>query len=187
MMAGSPSSLSNTTESFWKRTRKRRRLISITQFLKKIHMKLVGNATKCCILGTIVASAGSRVAILANEIICDHDLRHNTRRLHWPCDCSKRRSSTFRKACDTKARTQGHVEEELAKPAAAAAWAAAAAAHFTHRRTKSLETEGDLGKQGRSARRLETHHRSGSSTWKQDAIHFSNGCGYSPRWQKKSA
>ena len=42
----------------------------------------------------------------------------------------------------------------------------------THRRTKSLETEGDLGKQGRSERRLEKHHRSGSSTGKPDAIHF---------------
>ena len=54
-------------------------------------------------------------------------------------------------ACDTKARTQRHVEKELAKPAAAAA----TASHFTYRRTKSLETEGDLGKQGRSARRPE--------------------------------
>ena len=68
---------------------------------------------------------------LANEIICNHDQLHNTRRLHWPCDCSKQRSSTFRKACDTKARTQGHVEAELAKPEAAAR-AAAAAAHFTN-------------------------------------------------------
>ena len=39
-------------QSFWhhwiflERTRKRRSLISITQFLKKLHMKLVGNATK---------------------------------------------------------------------------------------------------------------------------------------------
>ena len=48
--------------------------------------------------GTIAESAGSRIAILATEVICNHDLRHNTRRLHWPCDCSKRRSSAFRKA-----------------------------------------------------------------------------------------
>ena len=39
---------------------------------------------------------------------------------------SKRRSRTFREACDTKARTQGHVEAELAKTAAA---------HFTHIQT----------------------------------------------------
>ena len=56
-----------------------------------------------------------------------------------PGDCIDRvtaqngESSTFRKACDTKARTQGHVEAELAKPEAAAR-AAAAAAHSTHRR-----------------------------------------------------
>ena len=74
--------------------------------------------------------------------------------------------------------------EELAKPAAAAARTAAAAVHFQHRRNKTLETEGDLGKPGRSARRLETHHRSGSSTWKQDEVHFWNGCGYSSRWQR---
>ena len=47
----------------------------------------------------------------------------------------------------------------------------------THKRTKSLETEGDLGKQGRNARRLETHHRSGPSFGTPEAIHFSNGRG----------
>ena len=60
-----------------------------------------------------------------------------------------------------------------------AAWAAAAPAQLTHRRTKSLETE---GKQGRSARRLETRHRSGPGTWKPEAIHFSHECGYSSQW-----
>ena len=43
----------------------------------------------------------------------------------------KRRSSTFRKACDTKARTRGHVEAELAKPAAAARTGRAAAHSHT--------------------------------------------------------
>ena len=57
-----------------------------------------------------------------------------------PCDFSRWRSSTFRTACDTKARTHGHVEADLAKPAAAAT-AAAASAHITHRRTLYLETE----------------------------------------------
>ena len=56
----------------------------------------------------------------------------------------------------------------IGKPTAAA-WAAAAAAHFTHRRTKSPETDDDLGKQCRSARWLETHRRSGPGTWKPEA------------------
>ena len=112
-----------TEESFWhhwmplERPQMRRSLTSITQFLKQLHMELVGNANKmlCIVLGTIEGCAGSRIAILANEIFCNHDLRHNTSRLHWPCDCSRRRSSTVRTACDTKARTQGHVDAELAK------------------------------------------------------------------------
>ena len=77
----------------------------------------------------------------------------------------------FETACDTKAHTQGHVEAELAKPAAATA-AASAAAHFTHRRTQYLETESNMGKQGRSARRLETHRRSGPSHQETGAYHF---------------
>ena len=84
----------------------------------------------------------------------------------------KTESEYFSK-CDTKARTQ----EELAKPATAAR-AAAAEAHFTHRRPKSLETEGDLGKQGRSARWLETHvdthlsdkEVSTNGLWKNEAV-----------------
>ena len=50
----------------------------------------------------------------------------SARRLHEPCDFSERRSSSIREARNTKASTQGHVEEEVAKPAAATTAAAAA-------------------------------------------------------------
>ena len=33
-------------------------------------------------LGTIIKTAGSRIGILADEVICNHDLRYDTRRLH---------------------------------------------------------------------------------------------------------
>ena len=58
---------------------------------------------ECCILGTIIKSAGSRIGILADEVICNHDLRNDTWRLHWSCDLSGRRSSNFRKAWNSKA------------------------------------------------------------------------------------
>ena len=117
---GSPSSLSNTTESFCKGPGRGKASFRSHSSSKSSTWNSLETQPTCCILGTIEEGAGSRVAILANEIIYNHDLRHKNRRLLWPCDCSKRRSSTFRKACDTKTRTQGHVEEKLAKPAAAA-------------------------------------------------------------------
>ena len=49
---------------------------------------------KCRMLGTIIKSAGSRIGILADEVICNHD--YDTSRLHCPCDFSRRRSNTFR-------------------------------------------------------------------------------------------
>ena len=64
-----------------------------------------------------------------------------------PRDCidrvtaENRGSSNFREACNTKSqRPKVKVEEELAKPATAAR-TAAAAAHFQHRRNKTLETK----------------------------------------------
>ena len=99
-------------------------------------------------------SIGSRITILANRIICNHDLHYNTRRLHWSCDCSKRRTITFRNAWNSNAGTQGNVEKGLAKPAAAAA-------HFWHRCTWPLETGDKKGRPGRRTGRYETLHRSG--------------------------
>ena len=37
---------------------------------------------RCCILGTIAKSPGSRITILANENISNHAFQNNTRRLH---------------------------------------------------------------------------------------------------------
>ena len=104
-------------------------------------------------LGTIVDSEGSRSAILATEVVCKHDLRHITRRLHSPCDCSKRISSIFRKGF----RHQGpHPRSQRRGNGKACS----NIPFHTHILTKSLETEGDLGKQGRSAIRLEPPNRS---------------------------
>ena len=71
---------------------------------------------RCCTLGTIAVTSGSRIGILANEIMCNHDLHNNTRSLHWSCDYSKRRTCNFREAWNSKAGTKGNVEKELAKP-----------------------------------------------------------------------
>ena len=60
-------------------------------------------------------SARSRIGILADKVICNHDLRYNTCRLYWSSDCTKRRSSFFGKACNSKASTQGDVEQVLGK------------------------------------------------------------------------
>ena len=60
---------------------------------------------RCGILVKIIKSAGSRIAILANKIICNDHVRHSARRLRWSCDFSERRSSNFRMARDTKAST----------------------------------------------------------------------------------
>ena len=62
-------------------------------------------------LGKIIKSAGSRIGILADEVICNHDLRFDTGRLHWPCDLSQWRTSTFRKAWNCEACTEGNVEK----------------------------------------------------------------------------
>ena len=61
------------------------------------------------VLGTIVKGAGSRIGILADEVI--YGLRCDTWRLHWSCDISKWRTSWFRKAWSSKLRI---VEKDLA-------------------------------------------------------------------------
>ena len=38
--------------------------------------------SKCSILGTTVRSGGSWIGILADEVVCNYDLRNNTWRLH---------------------------------------------------------------------------------------------------------
>ena len=77
---GSPSSLSNTTESFQKKTPEEEKPhFDYTVPQKKI-MKLVRNATKMLFLGTIEESARSRIATLANKIIGNQYHRHSARR-----------------------------------------------------------------------------------------------------------
>ena len=94
---------------------------------------LMGTQSRCGMLDKIVQSARSRIAILANKIICNHHLRHSARRLHWPCDFSERRPNNIREDRNTKASTQGYVEEQVTYIAAAAT-AAAAAAYSRKRR-----------------------------------------------------
>ena len=102
-------SLSNTNESFSTRPgrgdRKQRFHISTEGTLRNS----LDIYPKCRILGTIIKSAGSRIGILAHEVLCNHDLRYDTRRLHWLCYFSRRRSSTFRTTWDAEAGTQGNV------------------------------------------------------------------------------
>ena len=74
---------------------------------------------RCIFLDKIFQSAGSRSAILANEVICTHHPWHCARRLHLPSDFSKRRSSIIREARNTNASTHGYAEEQLVCAAAA--------------------------------------------------------------------
>ena len=53
-------------------------------------------------LDKIVESAGSRITILADTIICNHDLHHSAMRLHWSgLDRRKLVVSTFEAEADT--------------------------------------------------------------------------------------
>ena len=71
----------------------------VTQFHRKHLVLLVGNMTKMQNTGyDYQKSAGSRIGILANEVICNDDLRYKIWRLYGSCDLSKRRVSKFRKS-----------------------------------------------------------------------------------------
>ena len=120
-------------------------------FLRKVHHKTSWKHNQDAVFWIkIVQSTGSRIAILENEVICNHHRWHCARRLHSPSDFSKRRSSIIREARDTKASSQGYAEEQ----SACAAAATAATAYSQGRRKKHLERGCDLGKR-RSARRNE--------------------------------
>ena len=108
---GSTSSLLYTSESIGKRPRRRRTSFWLHCSSKGTLSNILETQSGCGILDKIVKSAGSRIPILGNKIICNHNLRHGARRLHWSCDFSERRLSNFRKARNTKASTQGHVKE----------------------------------------------------------------------------
>ena len=54
--------------------------------------------------GAIVNGAGSRIGILADEVICNHHLRYNTWRLYWSCDVSKMENVLFSKGLKLQGR-----------------------------------------------------------------------------------
>ena len=107
-----------------------------------------------------------------------------------PGDCIDRVTSENgdRVLCErienSKATAHGNVGTELAKPAAALS-AAAAAVHFWNKRPKLLETRAEKRWPSGSARRFETHHRSGPSIGKPSAIQFSHGCDSSRWWRHR--
>ena len=114
------SSLSNTNESFWRWPGGREASWWFHRLQKAPHVTKWKFDQDAVYWDTIIKGAGSRIGILAHEVICNHGLHYNTWRLYWSCDCSGRRSSDFRKAWNSKTDTWGNVEKELAKPAAAA-------------------------------------------------------------------
>ena len=77
------------------KTRKKHAVVLITPFLKKTIP--LETQSRCGMLDKIVKSAWSRIAILADKFICNHNLRHGSKRLHWSGDFSERRSSNFSK------------------------------------------------------------------------------------------
>ena len=125
-------SLSDTTECLWKGPRWGEASLRLRSSSNSSIWNSLETQTRCCVLywGRLKDAQDQGLQFLANEIFCNHDLRHNTSRLHWPCDCSRRRSSKVRTACDTKAAPKVTLTRNWQKPAAGAA-----AAHFTHKRT----------------------------------------------------
>ena len=67
---------------FLEMTRRKRNLMTISQFHRKQLTLRNGSMIRMQKTGTIVKSAGSRIGILANEIICNHDLRYKTWKLY---------------------------------------------------------------------------------------------------------
>ena len=120
-------SLSDTNESFWTQPGRGDRNQRFHSSTESTLRKSLERYPKCCILGAIIKSAGSRIGILADEVLCNHDLRYDTRRPHWQNNFWRRNSSTFRTTWNAEAGTQGNVKNELAQQTAAAF-------HFTHTR-----------------------------------------------------
>ena len=158
----------DTDKSFWKRPRGRKSSWWSHSATESSFYNILETNSKCSILGTIVRSGGSWIGILADEVVCNHDLRNNTWRLHRSCDIRRWRLRTFRTTWNSKATAQGNVEQELSMPAAAAF-------HFGHRRTKLLGTKAEKRGLTWSSRRFETHRWSGPRTRQLGAICFYNG------------
>ena len=78
----SSSCLSDSLESFWKGPGRGEASFLLHSSPKKLHMKPNGNATKMLCIGYDWKKRRIKDRILANEIIRNHDLLHDTRRLH---------------------------------------------------------------------------------------------------------
>ena len=96
---------SNTNESFWKWPGGRRASWWLHSSTEGTLCYSLETRPRCSIMGTIIRSAGSRIGILANEFICNHDLCYDTWRLYWSCDLSRRRPSKLGKAWNSKTGT----------------------------------------------------------------------------------
>ena len=118
------------------------------------------------------------------EYFCNHHLHNSARGLHGSNDFSEQRSSTFRTTRNTKATTQGHLEELLANTVAAAT-AAAAAAETRGWHSVPLETACYLGKPSKNASRYETSHRR-ESNQATGATHFCSDRCYSSKESRQA-
>ena len=121
---------------FWKRPRGGKSSWWSHSSTERSFYNILEINSKCSILGTTVRSGGTWIGILADEVVCNHDLRNNTWRFHWSCGIRWWRSSTFRTTWNSKATVQGNVEQELAMPTAAAF-------HFWPKRTEPLRTKAE--------------------------------------------
>ena len=74
--------------------------VMITQFLKQCTITVIGNVIKMPCIGQ--QSTRSRIAILANEVTCDHRTQSCASRLHLQSSLSKRRSNTVRKTLNLR-------------------------------------------------------------------------------------
>ena len=173
----SSSCLSDSIESFWKGPRRREASFRLHSSSKKLHMKPNANAIKMLCMWVRLKEAQHQGLEFwqtkSFAIMTCFTLPRDC------IDCVTAYNGDrvlFERLCDTKARTQGHVEAELSKPAAAAR--AAAAAHFTHRanfwkQRATWERKAEV--QDNSKHFAEAEQVRGN----RQAIHFSNGCGYS--------
>ena len=157
-------------------TQKKKSFILIALFFKKcMIMKHMGNEIKMRYIGKNVKSAGWRIAILADKIICNHHRCPSARRLHWSSDFSERGSSNIRKARNTKANRLRVIGEHSGSNNSGRS-------SLFSKMTKHLETACYMGKPTRSVTRYETRHGSGPTIQEIAASRFRSGRWYSSRW-----